>query len=143
MDRITPALYALERLHAELGGKILENKSQARKLAESMKHVEAVMRLLQPGCRIQGISVRRRLHNPWFKRGTLLRHAIDVLRKAERPLTTSEIVSRMIAAKGVQKPSREAVRTVFGGVHIGLKMNLGKSVMKHDERSPVRWSLIR
>jgi hypothetical protein len=126
------------RLHAELGGQILENKKEAKRLAESMKHIEAVMKMLQPGYRVQGISVRRRLHNPWFKRGTLFRHAIDVLRTAEKPLTTNEIVSRMIAAKGIEKAARGDVRTIFGGVHISLKNNAGKVVTKHDERFPVR-----
>jgi hypothetical protein len=32
-----PAMYALERLHAELGGQILQNKQEARRLAKCMK----------------------------------------------------------------------------------------------------------
>jgi hypothetical protein len=36
--------------------------------------------------RTRRISVRRRYSgNPWFKRCTLLRHALDVLRKAHGP----------------------------------------------------------
>jgi hypothetical protein len=37
------AKFTLEQLHAELGGKILDNKAQAKRLAEGMKHVEAVL----------------------------------------------------------------------------------------------------
>jgi len=44
-----PALYALERLHAELGGKITDNKREAKRLAQAMIHVEAVLKMLEPG----------------------------------------------------------------------------------------------
>jgi len=37
------AKFTLEQLHAGLGGKILDNKAQAKRLAEGMKHVEAVL----------------------------------------------------------------------------------------------------
>ena len=40
-----PAVAYLVRLHADLGGRILENRKEAKRLAESMKHVEAVIRL--------------------------------------------------------------------------------------------------
>ena len=33
-----PAIQTLERLHAELGGKILENKQEHANLAEQMRH---------------------------------------------------------------------------------------------------------
>lgn len=34
------ATYTLEQLHAELAGKILENKKEAHRLAEAMRYVE-------------------------------------------------------------------------------------------------------
>ena len=33
-----PAIFALERLHAELGGKIKDNKNEAARLAADMLH---------------------------------------------------------------------------------------------------------
>jgi hypothetical protein len=64
-----PAIPTLERLHAELGGKILENKQEHTNLAEQMRHVEAVIKMLDPGYGLRAISVKRRQPNPWFKRG--------------------------------------------------------------------------
>jgi hypothetical protein len=43
-----PAIQTLERLHAELGGKILENKQEHENLAGQMRHVEAVIKMLDP-----------------------------------------------------------------------------------------------
>jgi hypothetical protein len=41
-------------------------------------------KLFDPDYNVRRISLRRRYKgNPWFKRGTLFRHAIDVLRKAK------------------------------------------------------------
>jgi hypothetical protein len=64
-----PAINTLERLHMELGGKILENKQLHADLAEQMRHVEAVIKMLDPGYSLRAISVKRRKPNPWFKRG--------------------------------------------------------------------------
>ena len=43
-----PAIQTLEQLHSELGGQILENKEEAIKLAEQMRHVEAVIKMMDP-----------------------------------------------------------------------------------------------
>ena len=55
-----PAIQTLERLHAELGGKILENKQEHENLAGQMRHVEAVIKMLDPGYSLRAISVKRR-----------------------------------------------------------------------------------
>jgi len=44
-----PTLAALIRLHAELGGKIFENRKEAKRLAGDMLHLEAVIRMFSPG----------------------------------------------------------------------------------------------
>src|SRR4051794_155479 len=63
-----PAIQTLERLHAELGGKILENKQEHENLAGQMRYVEAVIKMLDPTYSLRAISVKRRQPNPWFKR---------------------------------------------------------------------------
>src|ERR1700720_343691 len=75
-----PAIQTLERQHAELGGKMLQNKQGHPYLAEQMRHVEAVIKMLDPGYSLRAISVRRRQPNSWFKRGTVYRRAVEVLR---------------------------------------------------------------
>jgi hypothetical protein len=73
------AICALEALHAELGGKIADNKHGIERLTEAMKHVEAVLKLLQPSYNVRPIAVRRRKPNPWFKRGTVFRGASEAM----------------------------------------------------------------
>src|SRR6266446_10920410 len=88
-----PAVDDLVRLHADIGGRIKANKEEAERLADDMRHVEAVLKMFDPTFSVRAISARRRVQgNPWFtKRGTLFRQALDVLRSASGPLTTKEI----------------------------------------------------
>jgi hypothetical protein len=80
------AVYTLGLLHAELAGKLLANKREAIRLRTAMMQVEAVVKMLQPGFNVASIAAKRRnKSNPWFKRGTLFRSAVDVLRRAGTP----------------------------------------------------------
>jgi hypothetical protein len=82
------AVYTLGLLHAELAGKLLANKREAIRLRTAMMQVEAVVKMLQPGFNVASIAAKRRnKSNPWFKRGTLFRIAMDVMRRAGAPMT--------------------------------------------------------
>jgi hypothetical protein len=135
------ATYTLEQLHAELGGKILENKKEGRRLVAAMKHVEAVLKLLVPGYDVRPITVRRRKHNPWFKRGTVLRKVLDVLRAADGPLTAREIVQAMLVAKGVEDAKPKDVRGLVSTVQTCLHGHDGGTVKNVAEGMPGRWIL--
>jgi hypothetical protein len=135
------AKYTLEKLHAELGGKIKDNKAEAKRLMQSMKHVEAVLKLLIPGYSARSISVRRRAPNQWFKRGTVFRAALEVLRDATTPMSAAEIAKAMLDRKGIRDADHDAVRDFTGGVQASLHNNHGKTVAGTGHH-PVRWALI-
>lgn len=137
-DRATSAL---EQLHAELAGKLQANKSEGETLAQAMQHVEAVLKLLQPGYNVSGIAVRRRKSNPWFKRGTVLRHIYEVLRKANGPLTPREITDQMIADHGVANPDLAEVYKLAKSVSSALLNHRGSDLVESLETGCRRWSL--
>ena len=56
-----PAVAYLVRLHADLGGRIKANQAEAARLAEAMKHVDAVIKLYDPDYNVRGVSIRRRV----------------------------------------------------------------------------------
>lgn len=142
MEPNHPVLSSLIKLHADLGGQIFENKKRAAKLAEDMRHVEAVIKLYAPDFNARAISIRRRYKgNPWFKRGTLFRCALDALREAGKPLTARELTEAMIAAKGVSDASPKAVRDLQGGVTSALRTYEGDAVVTVGEGMPRRWTL--
>jgi hypothetical protein len=135
------AKYTLEKLHAELAGKINDNKREAKRLAEAMIHVEAVLKLLVPGYDVRPIAIRRRKPNPWFKRGTVFRHVLDVLRHATAPMTARQIVEVMLRAKGITKPDRKDLRAFITTVQTCLHSNSGRTVVNVAEGMPGRWIL--
>src|SRR5215467_12185251 len=104
-----PAVNYLLRLHADIGGRILDNQAQGKRLQEDMKAVEAVIKMFDPAFDVRPVAIRRRKANPWFKRGECFRHALDVLRKADGPLTTKEIARRMLQERGLAEPDRRQV----------------------------------
>jgi hypothetical protein len=136
-----PAIQTLERLHAELGGKILENRQEHANLAEQMRHVEAVIKLLDPGYSLRAIAVKRRTTSKWFKRGTLYRKAVDVLRVASAPMTATEIAWATLAANGVETDDKKAVQILGQGIQSSLRNHAGKGVEQTNEGSPAKWKL--
>jgi hypothetical protein len=84
------AVYTLGLLHAEMAGKLLAKKREAIRLWTATMQIEAVVKMLQPG--FTSIAAKRRnKSNPWFKRGTLFRSAVDVMRRAGEPMTARRL----------------------------------------------------
>jgi len=136
-----PAIFTLERLHSELGGKILENRQERDSLAEQMRHVEAVIKMLDPSYSLRAIAVKRRKPNPWFKRGTIYRRAVDVLRTATDPLTAREIAEHVLAANNIERPDNDALADLIGTINSSLRNHDGKGVQRTNEGIPARWRL--
>lgn len=136
-----PAINTLERLHMELGGQILENRQRYDELSHQMRHVEAVIKLLDPDYNLSRITVKRRQPNKWFKRGTLYRRALDVLRTATEPMTTAEIAAAVLAAHGIEDASTEDAQGIALAIQHSLKNHEGEGVERVGEASPARWKL--
>jgi hypothetical protein len=134
-------MQTLERLHAELGGQILENKEEAQRLAGQMLHVEAVIKMLDPTYNLRRIAVKRRQPNPWFKRGTVYRRAVDVLRTATEPLTAREIAERVLVAANIERPNKAALADLQGSILASLRNHKGDGVERTNDGSPARWRL--
>jgi len=143
MSGHTPAIFALKRLHAELGGKIKANRKEAAQLTLNMKHVEAVLQMLEPGFDVRRIAARRKnRENPYFKRGTVFRTVLNILRAADGPMTTRQIVEALFRQRGNERPSTVAIRTMVGAVHSSLRNHQGKTVEAIGEGIPVKWRLL-
>jgi hypothetical protein len=136
------ALHTLIQLHAELGGRINQNKRDAVRLAETMKAVEAVIKLIKPDFNVNRIAVRRRnRRNKWFKRGTMFRAVLVAMREAGGPATVREIAVRMLKTKGVENPERQQIVELESGVRACLVAKRGKAVHKLSNEVPARWNL--
>jgi hypothetical protein len=135
------AIYTLSQLHAELAGKFLENERNRVRLKTAMMQVEAVLLMLQPGFNIRSIAAKRRnKSNPWFKRGTLFRSAVDVLRRSRAAMTVREIATAMIADKAVPATRKQFV-DLQAAIHAALRKRNGIGVV--GEGAPMRWALAK
>jgi hypothetical protein len=104
------AIFTLSHLHAELAGKFAENRNAGIKIKTARMQVEAVLQMLKPDFDIRAISAKRRnKSNPWFKRGTLFRSVVDVLRRASAPMTAREIAEALIAGKAVPATRKQFI----------------------------------
>jgi hypothetical protein len=136
------AVAYLIRLHADIGGRILDNKRQAERLAADAVAVEAVIKMFDPEFNARAISARRRVTgNPWFKRGTMFRAALDAMRAAQAPMTVREMVDAMLAAKGITEPTAKQYKDLQSGLRASLEGHSGKTVERVGEGSPMRWQL--
>ena len=137
-----PAIQYLVRLHADLGGQIKANQAEAIRLAEAMKHVEAVIKLYDPDYSVRGISIRRRVQgNPWFKRGAMFRHVLDALRMASAPMTVSEITNVVLANNQITDASKKQRADLEAGVRSCLERNVGRTVTRVGDGVPKRWQM--
>jgi hypothetical protein len=62
------------------------------------------------GFNVAGIAAKRRhKSNPWFKRGTLFRSAVNVVQRAQAPMTAREITDALIADKAVPATRKQFI----------------------------------
>ena len=101
-----------------------------------------MIKMFDPEFNARAISARRHATgNPWFRRGTLFRGALDVLRTSKASMTVREIVNALLAAKGVTDAPAKRYRDLQTGLRASLEGNSGKTVERVGEGSPMRWRL--
>jgi hypothetical protein len=97
------------------------------------------MKMLDPTVNIRLIAPKRRnTGNPWFKRGTLYRSAVDVLRRAASPMTAREISDALLAGK-TPTATRKQEEALQAALLAALRVRNGKTVI--GEGAPAKWQL--
>lgn len=135
------ALKTLTQLHAELAGKIEGNRKSGDVLRSQMIQVEAVMKMLDPDFNARAISAKRRnTGNPWFKRGTLYRNAVDTLRRSGQPMTADEICRALLVGK-TPVATRKQENALQAAILAALRDHAGKGVEQVGDARPARWVL--
>jgi hypothetical protein len=99
-----------------------------------MRHVEAVIKMLDLAYNLARITVKRRQPNKWFKRGTLYRRAVDVLRRAAEPMTTTDIGAAILAAEGIEA-TKEDAQSVALSIQHSLRARAWRSSEKRGRQN--------
>lgn len=104
------ALAALKERRGLLAAEIVGLERQVKARKESLAHVDATLKLLDPSIDVSAIAKRRVVKRiRLFRQGELGRLILGALRDADRPLGTHEIVDRVVAAGGHKKGARKAM----------------------------------
>lgn len=136
------ALNTLVQLHAELAGKIEGNCKAGDKLHLQMMQVEAVIKMLRPDFPINRIAPKRRNQgNPWFKRGTLYRAVLDVLRAAEKPMTARQMMDAVLEGREPKAVRKQEIDLQAAILSL-MRNRSGKSVEPVPSgMGPMGWKL--
>lgn len=132
------ALSALRNKRATLASEIVDLERQIRHRRDSLVHVDATLKLLDPSIEVEAIPNKRLPKRiKLFRQGELQRLILGALRKASGPLPTAEIVTAVLAAGGHGESAR---RTMALRVRGNLAyMARRKLVEKIGDRRAAAW----
>ena len=77
--------------------------------------------------------MKRRTANRWFKRGTIYRRAVDVLRMATEPMTARDIAERVLVAANIKRPDNDALADLTGSILASPRNYIGKGIQRSNE----------
>ena len=117
----TFAIAALRRKRAHLAGEIEAAQKALTAKRDTLATLDAVILLFEPEGRPDLIPAIRPVSRRcmWFKRGEQPRLCLSALREAGKPIQAQDVVTRVLAAKGldvdarVRKKIAENVRTTL------------------------------
>jgi hypothetical protein len=135
------AISALRNKHAAMAGEIIRLERKLRHLRESIQHVDATLKLLDPVIDptiIPAARPRRRIK--LFRQGELGRMITDALRRAGGgPLPTDDIVSLVMQRAGMKKEAWATMKPRIRG-NLSYLVKIGR-VEKIGANRTARWRL--
>jgi len=94
-------LSGLTRKRAEIAGKIEHAQAALRKLVGELDALDIAIRIFDP--QADTGAIKPKVHPPRHRafRGEMTRHVLEILRKAEKPVTTRAIANAVMSARGL------------------------------------------
>ena len=134
---------ALRGKRAEVAGLIFDLERQIAQHRADLVHLDSVLRLFQPERDPTEIRPKRSVHrNRYFATGELARLCREAFRDAFGPLTTTDIVASVIAAKGFDAGDRTLQTAIGELVKATLAPMARRGVVeKIGQRRDARWKL--
>jgi hypothetical protein len=128
-------------LYAELRGKLILPGADRAAIRIDLEHVVAVLRMLDPDFDATAIRpVIRNRPNPYFRRHQAPVIVMQILRAADRPMTTTEIAMAVFAARGVE-PTGHEFRNMSALVRFNLLKLVDRTVIRECKGRLVWWSI--
>jgi hypothetical protein len=139
-DKVITALLAKR---AEIQGHILDLETKARRWRARLAHVDGAIRIFSPDTDPEAMQPKRGYRRgQYFRRGEFARLCMDALRKADAPILTADVVTGVIASKGLpDDPAlvQDLTEKALGCLREKLKTG---SVTKLGMTQGARWALV-
>jgi hypothetical protein len=135
---------ALRKKRAELAGTLRQLEQQLARERSNLAHLDATMQLFDPEIRPKDIRPRlRRTHNAWFHHGECLRLIYDELREATQPVTTRELVERIMRVKAIPSADDVHRRELIQKTLLGSLNRATETIERVEAAGVVSWRLLQ
>lgn len=132
------ALKALRDKRAALASEIMQTERKLRHLRDSLVHVDATLKLLDPEADPEAIPTKRPTTRvKLFRQGELARMVRDALREAGEPIPADQIVSYLMRVGGHDESARKALAGRVRGTLAYLRRS--GAVLKLGDRNTAAW----
>ena len=123
-------LPGLVKRRAELAGELEKAQARVQQLYADLASMDAVIRQFDPAYPVDAIQTKHRRTATGDEFAAIGRTAVDMLRKAGRPIATTEIAERVAVERGLD----------FGvqAVRSGMVSGVGRALRHQRERGLVR-----
>lgn len=113
-------LSGLTKRRAELTGEADTLKARLAQIATDTGHLDAVIRQFDPDYDLASIRSKRPRGPDVAGRGDMSRFILKVLREATEPVTTHDVVRRLMAERGQDAEDRRLVKQMMKRVGMAL-----------------------
>lgn len=135
------ALKALRDKRASIASDIMQTERKLRYLRDSLVHVDATLKLLDPEADPEAIPTKRPTTRvKLFRQGELARMVRDALREAGEPIPADQIVTYLMRVGGHDESARKALAVRVRGTLAYLRRR--GAVKRCGDRRASQWHSI-
>jgi hypothetical protein len=134
------ALAALLKTYLQLEHKLIEIRSEARTLYHQMESVRATLLVCRPDLQLAEILPSTPPAETAARRKQSVM-ALEVLRAAAIPLTSREVVIRLLLCQGHNNPDEAMIQGMVPNVHGALARYKKRGVVTESGK-PKRWAIV-
>ena len=139
-DHVIAALVERRR---DVAAQITTLSGQLQQLQADLSSLDAVIRQIDPDYPLETLGPRYRRQPSAAEFGSISRTVLDVLRRAESPMSAKEIAGKIIGERGLNAGDRALARSMNKRVDMALRYQRtnGMVAAREDERAVVRWEI--
>ncbi|HEX5670620.1 MAG TPA: hypothetical protein VFX66_03710 [Sulfuricurvum sp.] len=129
----------------ELSGELKHHQSVINKLTTELNAIDISISVFDPNIKPKELKpIRFSTKNRYFKHSEAITLVLDVLREAERPIITSDLVKQVMIKKEYDLTDKELYNGIFPTVRATLYAQEKKGILVIDSAGPGKdayWSI--